>query len=153
MVRLSSLPPEVADGYRALPLPSFESTPWTTPLPLKSSRVAIVTTAGLHRREDAKFAGGSADYRLIPGDVEAADIIQSHVSINFDRTAFQQDINAVFPLWHLRDLAAAGEIGSIARWHYSFMGATDPTRMAGAGEQVAQLLKEDDVQAVILTPV
>ena len=153
MVRLSSLPPEVADGYRALPLPSFESTPWTPARPLKTARVAIVTTAGLHRRDDAKFAGGSADYRLIPGDVEPGDVLQSHVSINFDRTAFQQDINSVFPLWHLRDMQAAGEIGSIARWHYSFMGATDPTRMVEAGKQVALLLKEDNVDAVILTPV
>jgi D-proline reductase (dithiol) PrdB len=153
MVRLSSLPTEIADGYRALPLPAFESTSWAVPPALKTARLAIVTTAGLHRRDDARFAGGSADYRLIPGDADPADIIQSHVSINFDRSVFQQDINAVFPLWHLRDMQAMGEVGALARWHYSFMGATDPTRMVEAGKQVASLLKEDSVDAVILTPV
>ena len=50
-------------------------------------------------------------------------------------------------------MAQAGEIGSVAQWHYSFMGATDPTRMVGTAPEVARLLKEDGVSAVILVPV
>jgi D-proline reductase (dithiol) PrdB len=54
---------------------------------------------------------------------------------------------------HLKTLAANGEIGSVAQWHYSFMGATDPTRMVETAPQVAKLLKDDGVDAVVLIPV
>ena len=46
--------------------------------------MAIISTAGLHRASDAKFVGGAADYRLLPGDLDFADLAMSHVSVNFD---------------------------------------------------------------------
>ena len=134
-------------------MPEFGPTPWVPGPDLKAARIAIVSTAGLHRASDPKFAGGSADYRILPADLDYSELAQSHVSINFDRSAFQQDVNVVFPLEHLKQMAADGEIGSVAQWHYSFMGATDPTRMAETAPQVAKLLKEDGVNAVILIPV
>jgi D-proline reductase (dithiol) PrdB len=153
MVRLSDLPPDYAETLRNLPLPEFDSTPWAEAPRLKEARVAIVSTAGLHRASDPKFAGGSAEYRLLPSDLDYADLVMSHVIVNFDRSAFQQDVGVVFPLGNVERLAAAGEIGSVARWHYSFMGATDPTRMAETAPQLARLLKQDGVTAAILVPV
>ncbi len=153
MVRLSDLPPEYAESLRKVPMPVFESTPWTPAPDLKSARVAIVSTAGLHLADAPKFSGGSGDYRLLPSDLDYADLTMSHVSLNFDRSGFQQDVNVVFPLENLKHLVAQGEVGSVAQWHYSFMGATDPTRMADTAPQVAKLLKEDGVDAVILVPV
>ena len=100
-----------------------------------------------------RFSVGAGDYRLIPGDVEAADLLMSHVSVNFDRSGFQQDLNVVFPLALLHRLVAAGEIGSVARWHYSFMGATDPAKMEETGSEVGRLLREDGVTAALLVPV
>jgi len=153
MVRLSDLPPEYAESLRNLPLPEFDSTPWTPAPELTKARVAIVSTAGLHRASDPKFAGGAADYRLLPADLDYSELMMSHVSANFDRSGFQQDIGVVFPLEHLKQMASEGEIESVARWHYSFMGATDPTRMVETAPQVARLLKEDGVNAAILVPV
>jgi D-proline reductase (dithiol) PrdB len=153
MVRLKDLPADYAETLRNLPLPEFDATPWTPGPELKQARVAIVSTAGLHRASDPKFAGGSADYRLLPVDLDYAELTMSHVSANFDRTGFQQDVGVVLPLENLKQLAAEGEIGSVATWHYSFMGATDPTRMAETAPQVARLLKEDGVNAAILVPV
>jgi len=153
MVRLSDLPPEYADGLRRMEMPRFESSPWAPGPDLKTARIAIVTTAGLHRASDPKFAGGSGDYRILPIDMDYSELAQSHVSINFDRSGFQQDVGVVLPLEHLKQMAAEGEIGSVAQWHYSFMGATDPTRMADTAPQVARLLKEDGVNAAILVPV
>lgn len=134
-------------------MPEFESTPWVPTGSLKQARVAIVSTAGLHRRGDQVFGGGSSDYRIIPGDIDPADLVMSHVSTNFDRSAFQQDLGVVFPLAHLQRMAQAGEIGSVAAWHYSFMGATDPTRMAHHGTEVAKRLLADGVTAALLVPV
>jgi D-proline reductase (dithiol) PrdB len=153
MVRLSDLPPEYADGLRKLPMPEFDSTPWKPGPELKSARVAIVTTAGLHRASDPKFAGGSGDYRILPLNLDYGELTQSHVSVNFDRSGFQQDVGVVLPLEHLKQMAASGEIGSVAQWHYSFMGATDPTRMVESAPEVARLLKQDGVDAAILVPV
>jgi D-proline reductase (dithiol) PrdB len=50
-------------------------------------------------------------------------------------------------------MAADGEIGSVAATHYSFMGATDPVQMEGYAREVAGHLKQDKVDAVILSPV
>jgi D-proline reductase (dithiol) PrdB len=77
----------------------------------------------------------------------------SHVSVNFDRTAFQQDHNVNFPLKHLADMAEEGLIGSVASDHYSFMGATDPRDMEEDARQLAGVLKADQVDAVVLLPV
>ena len=153
MVRLSDLPPPAADFLANMPMPEFDSTPWAAPPPLRDARVAIVSTAGLHRRADRMFQGGANDYRIIPGDVDLADLAMSHVSVNFDRSGYQQDPNIAFPLERLREMEANGEIGSVAKWHYSFMGATDPSRKAETAPQVARLLKEDNVTAAILVPI
>jgi D-proline reductase (dithiol) PrdB len=77
----------------------------------------------------------------------------SHISTNFDRTGFQQDWNVVFPLDRLRELAEEKVIGSVADYHYSFMGATDPIRMEATARNLAKIMKNDGVDAVLLVPV
>ena len=77
----------------------------------------------------------------------------SHVSVNFDRSGFQEDINVVFPIDRLRELAADGVIGSISDFHYSFMGAAPIRSLEPKARELALLLKKDQVDAVLLTPV
>lgn len=153
MVRLSDLSEFEAGHLLDLPCPVNEDSPWTMPPPLTELRVALVTTSGLSRRDDETFRPGAADYRVIPDDVDSSDLIMSHVSTNYDRSGFQQDINIVFPIDRLHELAAAGVIGSSASLHYSFMGATEPEKMEANARELAGLLKEDGVNAVLLTPV
>ncbi|MHB8765650.1 MAG: glycine/sarcosine/betaine reductase selenoprotein B family protein, partial [Deferrisomatales bacterium] len=93
------------------------------------------------------------DYRVIPGDTTPGELVMSHISSNFDRTGFQQDVNAVFPLERLRELAAGGVIGSVAAYHYSFMGATDPRQLEATARGLAPLLRGDRVDAALLVPV
>jgi D-proline reductase (dithiol) PrdB len=98
MARLDSLA-EPMKGYLAtLPCPTFETTSFVEAPPAGERRVAIISTAGLHRRGDRPFSLGSDDYRVVPGDVKANDLVMSHVSTNFDRTGFQQDLSVIFPL-------------------------------------------------------
>jgi D-proline reductase (dithiol) PrdB len=134
-------------------LPDFGATPFVAGPPLARRRVAIVTTAGLHRRGDRAFDSGAADYRVIPGDVTAAGLMMSHSSVNFDRSGFQEDINVVFPIDRLRELAAQGVIGAVADFHYSFMGAASIRALEGKARELAGLLKKDRVDAVLLSPV
>ncbi|MEM9652022.1 MAG: glycine/sarcosine/betaine reductase selenoprotein B family protein [Actinomycetota bacterium] len=156
MVRLSDLHPAEAEHLlaRAAAMPEFEPGPWLTPPPLEEATVAMISTAGLHRRGDPPFRVGAVDYRIIPGDVDFGDLVLSHISANFDRSAFQQDPNIMFPMDRLRELADAGEIGGVSNWHYSFMGAQpDPSRMEETGMEVGRLLAEDGVDVALLVPV
>jgi len=121
--------------------------------PLRERRVALVSTAGVHLRSDRPFGLGAGDYRIIPGDTKANDLVMSHISANFDRTGFQQDWNVVFPLDRLRELADQGVIGSLAVYHYSFMGGTKPERMENEARSLAGILRNDGVNAVLLLPV
>ena len=58
-----------------LPCPSFDHTPYVTGLNLERARIAVVSTAGLHRRSDRPFAGGEAGYRVLPVDVGPGDLL------------------------------------------------------------------------------
>lgn len=160
MVRLSDTPDSLRERLETLECIGYDSEPWAEAPPLAASRIAIVSTAGLQVRGDNPFtlggdelAFGAGDYRVIPGDTPASDIVMSHVSTNFDRTGFQQDVNVVFPIDRLRELADNGVIGSVADYHYSFMGASAPEQMEPAIERLIPLLKNDGVNTVLLVPV
>lgn len=158
MVRLTDLAQlDRENMLKKIPtLPQYPGRPWASGPALSKRRVAIVTTAGLHVRGDRPFGAGSAgmDYRVIPGDVAAADLVMSHMSVNFDRSGFQEDWNVAFPLDRLRQLARENAVGAVAAFHYSFMGAVSPvTRYEPKARELAALLKRDNVDAVLLTPV
>lgn len=153
MARLEDLPETLRHHIATLDCATPDSDPWVAGPPLSKRRVALISTAGLQVRGDRPFEAGADDYRIIPGDVDPADLIISHISTNFDRTGFQQDYNVMFPLARLHELAAEGAIGSVARHHYSFMGATSPEAMAPMAEHLAGLLKQDRVDAALLVPV
>ena len=148
MVRLSDLHEVEAEHMEHVAgnMRPVASAPWITPKPLTGSTIAIISTAGLHRRSDTPFKPGAIDYRLLPGDVDFVDVVVSHVSTNFDRSGFQRDPNIWFPLDRLREMAADGEIGGVSNWHYTFMGA-QPNHQAlkDAGEEVGRLLAADEV--------
>jgi D-proline reductase (dithiol) PrdB len=133
--------------------PPFEQTPWVEAPDLVNARVGIVTTAAMHRFDDRPFTGHAGDYRIIPGDIDYKDLSMSHSSTNFDRSAYQQDVNVCFPLDHLRTLVQLGEIKSVSDWHYSFMGSTAPELMEPAAREVSKLLLGDNVNLVLLIPV
>jgi D-proline reductase (dithiol) PrdB len=153
MVHLREMPEALRDRLVNQELPTYESTPWVDAKPLAESRVALISTAGLHRREDPPFVPGAGDYRIIPDDADFDDLVMSHLSTNFDRTGFFQDVNTAFPADRLHELAEQGVIGSVASRHYSFMGATPPAMMEPVARDLAGLLKEDGVDAVVLVPV
>ncbi len=153
MARLNQMAEPMRSHLVDLPCPRFDTTPWATGPKLAERRIAILSTAGLHRRGDRPFSGMEGDYRVIPGGTSANELVMTHISINFDRTGFQRDWNVVFPLDRLRELAAVGIIGSLADYHYSFMGAADPSHMASHAENLARLLKADGVNAALLVPV
>ena len=151
MARLEDLHPDLAEFLREYKLPNIDTGAWRTGPPLAERRVALVSSAGLRRHDDRPFGASSVDYRVIPFE-QRNEIVQDHPSVSHDRTGFHQDLNVVFPLDRLVELAEAGEIASVADYHYSFMGATDPLLMEPAARHLAGMLRADAVDAAVFCP-
>ena len=153
MARIEDIPQPTRDAALNVPCPAFETTPFVAGQPLARRRIAIVSSAALIRRGDKPFPFGSGECRFVAADTPPNDLLLSHVSINFDRAGWQRDINVVFPIDRLRDLAASGEIGGVAETHYTVMGSTDPAAMEQAVSQIEGQLRQERIDSVLLSPV
>ena len=160
MPRLETLSEVHRRMLQMFPCMEHDDSPWT-PMrkPLSESKVAMVTSAGLHLRDDKPFisdiqGGGDSSYRVLPRCTPASDIIQSHVSIGFDHTGIYRDINVTYPTDRLEELQEQGVISSLADNYYSFMGAIrDATKLSNeTGPEVARRMLDEGVEVVFLTP-
>ena len=120
---------------------------------LGECRLALVTTGGVHLPEQPRFdiddLAGDCSYREIPN--EAEKLTWTHAYYRPDEGS---DLDAVFPLWTMRELEKEGAFGSSNHRHFSFMGAIhDPNRLVSeTAPEVARKLAYDGVDAVLLTP-
>lgn len=132
----------------------FGETACTPSPPLNRARVAIVTTAGLRPDGIATWTGGQG-FVVLDGAERALTL--AHSSPNFDRSGLATDVNVVYPVDRLDELAARGAIGSVASRHIAFMGAqpdhTLTTLRLDTGPAAASLLRADGVDVVLFTPV
>ena len=144
----------VRRGVDGIEVFDFSDTPCVEAVPLSQARVAIVTTAGLRPDGEAVWGLGQG-FVVIDGNDRHLTL--AHASPNFDRTGIAIDLNVVYPVDRLAELAERGTIGSVAARHVSFMGAqvdhTLTTLRLDTGPAAAQLLKDDGVDVVLLTPV
>jgi D-proline reductase (dithiol) PrdB len=141
-------------GLEDLPAPELDPVATTLGKSLATCSVAIVTTAGLTPNGEVElWMTGDHKYRELDG--RARDLQLSHFSPNFDRTGIIQDLNVVYPVDRLSEMAEAGEIGSVNDRHFSFMGAQMEysTMIQDTGPAVAQHLLDDEVDVVLLTPI
>jgi D-proline reductase (dithiol) PrdB len=153
MARLEDIPQPTRDAVVTAPCPAFNTQPFVAGPPLARRRLAIVSSAALLRRGDKPFHFGSAECRFLPATLPAGEILMSHVSINFDRAGFQRDLNVVYPIDRLRELATEGVIGGVAETHFTVMGSTDPAGMTTAADQIAGQLRQERIDSVLLSPV
>ena len=159
MPKLSVLSEIQRKTMQMFPCVEHDDTPWTPMAKkLSDSKVALVTSAGLHLRTDKPFIsvheGGDTSFRVIPRSSKAGDILQSHTSIGFDHTGIYRDLNVTFPMDRLQELVDQKKIGSLSDNYYSFMGALrDVTGIIEkTGPEVAHKLKSEGVEVVLLTP-
>ncbi len=83
---------------------------------LSESTFAIVTTAGVHLREQEPFPlEGDNSWREIPGEVQSSQLMVTHD--HYDHRHADLDINCVFPIDRLRELAADGVIQGVSNLH------------------------------------
>ncbi len=126
--------------------------------PLRERRVGVLTSGGVHLATDEPFdmanPDGDASFRLIPGAIPTSRLMITHDY--YDHTAADRDVNCVFPLDRLRELAAEGAVGSVAPRHVGFMGhLLGPERRRLVDETAAAMAAvfvEDEVDLVLATP-
>jgi D-proline reductase (dithiol) PrdB len=97
---------------------------------------------------------GDASFRIIPGDAALQDLTITHDY--YDHRAADRDLNCVFPLERLRELARAGRVGSVALRHIGTMGhilGAEASRLVTeTAPAIAKLLVEDGVDYVVAAP-
>lgn len=150
------------------PKKAFASYPWFTTKgdpftklskPAKEARFSLITTGGYSIegpqdpfRVAPSFDETPAERRTISLDVDRNKLRIDHAG--YDHRFAKEDINVNLPLDRLRELAEAGEIGSIAQQTQVVMGL-----QPNVGPLLNQLIPElveslsaDDVEAVLLVP-
>lgn len=119
---------------------------------LKDTVFALITTAGvqLHDQEPFDLAGDNS-WRVIPGDSPTSQLIARHE--HYDHRDADADINVVFPLDRLRELADEGIIGGVSDKHLGFMGYTQLFRdlYDRAVPEMAKIILRSKADGVILT--
>jgi D-proline reductase (dithiol) PrdB len=124
---------------------------------LKDSKVAIVTTAGIHHRHQEPFdmndPEGDPTFRAI-NIWHSEDLMITHDY--YDHSDADMDMNIVFPRERLKEFELEGIIGRVSDTHYSFMGHIDGRHIDALvniqAPEVAKRLINDNVDIVLLTP-
>ena len=145
---------------KAYPWRRVDPVPWA-PLkkPLKESRAALVSSAGLvgpgQDPFDDSIRGGDYSFREISADTDVSTLMDTHRSDLYDHAGLRQDPNLAFPLDRLGELVGSGRIGTLNRRHLTFMGSiTAPNRLVKKTAPLAvRKLVEDGVDIALLVPV
>ena len=160
MVRIRDLKLSLRAFMRTYPWRVINPVPMTElTRPVADCRVAVVSSAGLvlpgEPPFDPEVRGGDFSYRVIPAGVDIQRLEEHHRSDAFDHSGIETDRNMAMPLDRLHEMAAAGQIGSVAPHHISLMGSiTAPGRLVKRSlPEVADLLVSDQVDVALMIPV
>ncbi|MEM7217034.1 MAG: hypothetical protein AAF515_01625 [Pseudomonadota bacterium] len=143
----------IKSGASQVDCPAFEHPAFTRPKALSDCKVAIVTSAALHHADDRDFDPVDTGFRTLAR--KRRDIVVGHWSPNFDASGVAMDLNVVYPIDRLEELAAQGKIGSVSDIHLAVAG--NQFDLSGikldGGPAGAALLSKHEVDVVLLTPV
>ena len=129
--------------------------------PLRESTIALVSTAGIARRDDRPFDQegerrdpwwGDPTFRVIPLGTEEADVRIFHLHI--DPRFGEADLDVLLPMRRLSELARDGVIGQPAPRHYSTMGYILDSRVLvqETAPAIVDAMRADGVDAAVLVP-
>lgn len=145
------------DPATEYPMPHFDRVP---PAPavrdLSTATVALVTSGGVVPRgnpDRIESANASRFGAYSLADLQTASS-ETHQSVHggYDTTFANADPNRVLPVDVLRDLEHEGRLGRLHETYYATVGnATSVESAAGFGADIAAMLVNVGVQAVILT--
>ena len=96
MVRLTEIDPGMREFLTHFKCPPINTNAWCVGPRLNKRRVALISSAGLRRRDDRPFSVNATDYRILPMD-KRNEIIQDHTNASHDRTGYLQGHEHDFP--------------------------------------------------------
>ena len=158
------LPPALKAWMRTfIPEKEYQGTiPWS-PMskPLNQTTIALVTSAGISLKSDPPFdmerekrepVWGDRSFRMLPRGTTEKDIDVNHLHINTNY--IKQDINVMLPLARMAEFEEEKIIGRLAPTAYSFYGFQwkSDEFLRTAIEPISKKMKEEAVEAVLLTP-
>lgn len=127
--------------------------------PASETRFALVTTGGYSiegeqepMRPIPNFGGDTPQVREIPLGVDQGKLAINHPG--YDHRFAKEDVNVNLPLDRLREMAAAGEIGSVSDPTHVLMGLVVDVKplLEETIPALVEKLRADDVEAVLLVP-
>ncbi len=133
------------------------ATPRPLARPLTESTIALVTSAGITQPGQPPMDGenieGDYTIRLLDTDTPVSELRIWHT--HFDVSAAQQDINVVYPIDRLKELAADATVARVATPAVSFMGYfTNVFRMRDeVAPAIVAAVQETGADAALLVPV
>lgn len=129
--------------------------------PLAECTVALITTAGVARRDDVPFDEdgerrnpwwGDPTFRTIPHGATEGEVALYHLHV--DRRFAQEDLDVVLPMRRLAELASERVVGRPADTHYSIMGYQLRTEVLEheTAPAIAREMRAGGVDAAALVP-
>jgi glycine reductase complex component B subunit gamma len=139
------------------PMPNFDRVDPAAPVAdITKAKIAIVTSGGIVPAGNPDHIESSSASKFGEYDIEGVmDLVEGEFETahgGHDPVYANEDADRVIPVDVLRNMEKEGKIGSLHRYFYSTVG--NGTAVASSkkyGEDIAKRLKEDGVDAVILT--
>jgi len=122
--------------------------------PMKEWKVSFLTTAGVHLKKETPFdvEGGDWGVRFIPVGTDTEDLIVTHT--HYDTISADKDVNCVFPITILKQMADKQIIGELAPTFYGMMGYIPRVDklLNKSVPIILERLKKEKVDVVFLSP-
>ena len=85
---------------------------------LEELSVCLVSTAAVRAKDDTPFdTEGDVTWRVISGEAGAKDL--RYDDTHYDHACVDRDMNCVFPIDRVRELAREGRVGGLTARHFS----------------------------------
>ncbi len=124
--------------------------------PLGECRLGFVSTSGVQSIGSMPFdvvhPVGDYTFRRVPSDTPA-DQLEIH-QLKYPTDGANRDVNVVYPIERLREIAAAGVVGELTGNLYSFIGYNmDPRHLERTlAEDIADAFEEEQADVVLAAP-
>jgi D-proline reductase (dithiol) PrdB len=125
-------------------------------VPLSESRLAFVSSAGVQPVGTLPFdvvhPVGDYSFRRVPSPSKTSDL-EIH-QIKYPTHGAHRDLNVIFPIERLQELAAEGLIGGLTPYFFSFIGYNmDPERLERTlAEDIAEAVAGANADVALLAP-
>jgi len=116
--------------------------------PLEKSRIALISSCGVHLRSDLPMdvchPFGDFSFRRVPSCSSPDELIIHQLKYPHDDADI--DVNVIFPIVRLQELAKDGLIGALTANFFSFIGYTmDPERFErSVASEIARAVSDDE---------